>query len=308
MDNIKILIADDNATIRNLVEEILKDAGFNVVTAEDGAKAIEKIYKENPSLCILDYEMPNKNGFDVVSEVRSRPAYVNMPIIIFTAVTDKDTKIQGLTLDIDEYLTKPADAEEIVARVKLLLRRSQQKLDSNPLTRLPGNPSIQANIEARINSSELFAVLYADLNNFKAYNDKYGFEAGDRVLKFCSEVLAESAKDDRSSFVGHIGGDDFIVVSNYNHAESIAKKIIELFDAKAKSFYNEEDAERGYMVSFNRKGEEQQFPLLSIGIGIVHNAKRPLTSFAMVSNIATELKHLAKKHEGSFYAFDRREN
>lgn len=308
MTTAKILIADDNNAIRALVEEILKEAGFIVVSTSNGVQALERIYKENPSLCILDYEMPEKDGFEVVKEVRGRAAYVHMPIIIFTASTDKDTKIKGLGLDIDDYLVKPADAEEIVARVKLLLRRSKQKMDSNPLTRLPGNPSIQANVEARINSSEKFAVLYADLNNFKAYNDKYGFEAGDKVLKFCAEVVADAAKEDPSSFVGHIGGDDFIVTCSFDHAEAIAKKIISLFDAAAKSFYNEDDLKQGFMLSHDRRGQEQKFPFLSIGIGVVHNDRRPLTSFPMVSNIATELKGLAKKHETSYYYFDRREN
>ncbi|WP_428062690.1 GGDEF domain-containing response regulator [Candidatus Avelusimicrobium fimicolum] len=305
--NAKILLADDSHAIRFLVSEILTNAGFTVIEAEDGQEAIDKTYKENPDLLILDYEMPHKTGFDVVREVRSRTGYLHTPIIIFTAVSDKSTKLEGLGLDIDDYLTKPADEDEIVARVKLLLKRNKQKMDCNPLTRLPGNPSIQARVEQEIASRRPFAVLYCDLNNFKSFNDKYGFEAGDRVLKTESQIIVSAAMQDPASFVGHIGGDDFIVVCSFNKADAIAREITTKTDAVAPSFYNEEDRTNGYMISTNRKGETEKFNFLSIGIGIVHNTKKPLTSFAMVSNIGSELKCLAKKHEnGSFYVMDRR--
>lgn len=293
--NAKILLADDSHAIRFLVSEILTNAGFTVIEAEDGQEAIDKTYKENPDLLILDYEMPHKTGFDVVREVRSRTGYLHTPIIIFTAVSDKSTKLEGLGLDIDDYLTKPADEDEIVARVKLLLKRNKQKMDCNPLTRLPGNPSIQARVEQEIASGRTFAVLYCDLNNFKSFNDKYGFEAGDRVLKTESQIIVSAAMQDPASFVGHIGGDDFIVVCSFDKADTIAQEITSKTDAVAPSFYNEEDRTNGYMISTNRKGETEKFNFLSIGIGIVHNTKKPLTSFAMVSNIGSELKCLAKK-------------
>jgi len=302
----KILLADDNAAIRMLVSEILTDAGFTVVTAEDGQDALDKIYKENPDLLILDYEMPRKNGFEVVQDVRSHTGYLQTPIIIFTAVTDKETKLQGLGLDIDDYLTKPADADEVVARVKLLLKRNKQKMDSNPLTKLPGNPSIQARIEQEIKSGRKFAVLYCDLNNFKAFNDKYGFGEGDKVLLATADILVRSAQQDPTSFVGNIGGDDFIVVCGLEHAENIAQKIVTEMTEIAPTFYNEDDKSQGYMVSVNRRGETEKFNFLSIGIGIVHNSLKALTSFAQVSNIGSELKCLAKKHESSYYAIDRR--
>lgn len=303
----KILLADDSHAIRFLVSEILTNAGFTVIEAEDGQEAIEKTYKENPDLLILDYEMPKKNGFEVVREVRSRTGYLHTPIIIFTANTEKDTKLEGLGLDIDDYLTKPADEDEIVARVKLLLKRNKQKMDCNPLTRLPGNPSIQARVEAEIANNRPFAVLYCDLNNFKSFNDKYGFEAGDRVLKQTAEILVRAAQQDSNAFVGHIGGDDFIIVCAFDKAEGIAKEITTRIDEVAPSFYNEEDRAQGFMQAHNRKGELEKFNFLAMGIGIVHNTKRVLESFAMVSHIGAELKCLAKQHpQGSYYVMDRR--
>ena len=305
--NAKILLADDSPTLRFLVAEVLTEAGFTVVAAEDGQDAVEKTYKENPDLLILDYDMPRKPGFEVVREIRSRTGYLHTPIIIFTADTHKSTKMEGLGLDIDDYLNKPADGDEIVARVKLLLKRNKQKMDSNPLTRLPGNPSIQARVESEIASKRPFAVLYCDLNNFKAYNDKYGFAAGDRVLTAVANIIVTAAGQDKTAFVGHIGGDDFIVVCAFDKAQAIAQSIITQLDAAAPAFYNEADRAQGFMESVNRKGEKERFKFLSVGIGIVHNTQRPLTSFAMISNIGSELKCLAKRHEGaSYFVLDRR--
>ena len=150
-------------------------------------------------------------------------------------------------------------------------------------------------------------MLYCDLNNFKSFNDKYGFEAGDRALKTAADIIVQAAKQDPNAFVGHIGGDDFIAVCAVDKAEKIAQEIATQMDKIAPSFYSSEDQAQGYMVSTNRKGETEQFPFLAMGIGIVHNTKRPLTSFAQVSGIGSELKCLAKQHEkGSFYILDRR--
>ena len=293
--NEKILLADDSAAIRFLVAEVLTEAGFTVIEAQDGQEAIEKTYKENPDLLILDYEMPYKNGFEVVQEVRSRTGYLNTPIIIFTAITDKSTKLQGLGLDIDDYLIKPADEDEIVARVKLLLKRSRQKMDSNPLTHLAGNPSIEERLAREIDSGRKFAVLYCDLNNFKAFNDKYGFEAGDRVLKTQADLIVSAAEKVENSFVGHIGGDDFIVVCPLEKAEKLAQEICQETDKISPSFYNETDRKNGYMVAQNRKGDAEKFPLLAVGIGITHNDKEPLATVAQISARGTRLKAKAKE-------------
>ena len=302
----KILLADDSSAIRFLVSEVLTNAGFTVIEAVDGQDALEKIYKENPDLLILDYEMPRKTGFEVVKEVRSRTGYLHTPIIIFTAVTDKSTKLEGLNLDIDEYLNKPADEDEIVARVRLLLKRNKQKMFSNPLTHLPGNPSIRTQLEKSIASGEKFAVLYCDLNNFKSFNDHYGFAAGDHVLKTQAQIITDSIQNIPGCFVGHIGGDDFLVVCPFEHAENIAREIIAQTDKIVPSFYNEQDRKNGFMLAENRKGEKEKFPLLAIGIGIVHNNRAPLTSVAQISQWGAKLKSLAKQHTGSAYEMDSR--
>jgi diguanylate cyclase (GGDEF)-like protein len=293
------------------MKEMIEDAGFEVFTANDGVEAMTAVFECNPDIIVLDYNMPRKDGLAVAEDLKNNPLFAHIPIIIVTGAGDKKTKMKGLGMGIDDYLIKPVDTEELIARIRMILKRNKQVLDTNPLSKLPGNPSIQARVEREIQKNHEFAVLYLDLNNFKAYNDTYGFEAGDRILKATANLLVKLTIQNENSedFIGHIGGDDFIVVTRYANSEELAKRIVSAFDEIAPSFYSKADRERGHIVSTDRQGNIKNFPFLSIAIGIVHNHTRPLASFAQVSNIGTELKKGAKRTDNkSNYIMDRRKD
>ena len=303
----KILIADDNDIIREGLKESFLSAGYDVVTACDGRQAAELTYTVHPDLVMMDYHMPHKTGFEAVEEIRSYPSCANIPIIILTSDDEKPVKMQGLSLEIDDFMTKPADEEEILARVKLLIRRSLQRMDCNPLTKLPGNPSIQARAEKEIKSQNKFALIYCDINNFKAYNDVYGFKAGDGILLQTAKIIENCAlKYDPESFIGHIGGDDFVCICKFEAAKDITQNIISDFDLIATNFYNKKDAEQGFIITKDRRGEICKFPLISLALAVVHNSLKQVTSYAQASAIAAELKHYAKDRPNSFIAFDKR--
>lgn len=304
----KVLIADDQIELLSLLKESLEKSGFIVFTAMDGKEAIEKILQFNPDIAVLDYNMPFKNGLEVASEIKNNPIYSHMPVIIVTARTEKESKIKGLMMGIDDYITKPVDNDELIARIRMIIKRNKQVLDTNPLSKLPGNPSIQARIEKAIEMKEKFAVLYVDLNNFKAYNDVYGFEMGDNVIKTLASILIKVVmpKANALDFVGHIGGDDFIVITDANKAEDIAKKIISNFNQIVPSFYNEIDRKNGFIKTKDRQGNVVEFPLLGVSIGIVHNLYKPLSSYAQISHIGSELKKAAKSYNQSTYVIDKR--
>lgn len=304
----KVLLADDQIELLMLMKESIEKAGFVVFSAVDGKEAVEKIYEFNPDVAVLDYNMPFKNGLEVATEIKNNPVYSHIPIIIVTAKADKETKIKGLMMGIDDYMTKPVDNDELIARIRMIVKRNKQVLDTNPLSKLPGNPSIQSRIEKAIERKEKFAVLYIDLNNFKAYNDVYGFEAGDKVIKTLANILVKVVMPNPSSldFIGHIGGDDFIAITNIERAEEVARKIINNFNQIVPSFYNEADRKNGYIITKDRLGNMAQFPLLGVSIGIVHNQYKPLTSYAQISHIGSELKKAAKLTNESSYIMDRR--
>ncbi|MCX5782898.1 MAG: response regulator [Elusimicrobia bacterium] len=208
----RVLIAEDQPILLDLMKEMLEKSGFVVYTACNGQEAIDAVKKNPPDIAVLDFEMPVKDGLLAAQEIKADPLFASIPIMILTAISDRQVKLKSLALGIDDYLTKPIDTDELVARIRMILKRTKQVLDANPLTRLPGNPSIQARIEKEIAGGNKFAVLYVDLNQFKSFNDGYGFEAGDAVIKATANILITSTKQHgtASDFIGHIGGDDFI--------------------------------------------------------------------------------------------------
>lgn len=181
--------------------------------------------------------------------------------------------------------------------------------NANPLTKLPGNLMIEAEVNRRLNAGESVGVLYLDLDHFKAFNDRYGFEQGDRVLKLTADILKSVCGENaphNPSFTGHIGGDDFIVVTRSAAAEELCQLICSEFDRRVKELYPSEDRDRGFILSVDRQGNRQQFPLCSVSIALVDNEARPIADFLELSSRAAEVKKFAKSLSGSSYARDRR--
>ena len=302
--SVRILITDDDPTIRLLLAETLAAAGYRTDEASDGVEAIEKIKKKTPDLVLLDVEMPRMTGWEVVKQLKADPLLQHVPVLMLTSLSQVQSKIQGLDLGADDYLIKPFHIGELLARIRGALKRTRLELEANPLSRLPGNISIEREIVGRIQSGAKFAVLYADLNNFKAFNDRYGFLKGDRVIQEMARILL--AARGPGDFVGHVGGDDFILVTTLERAKPIAEKVIADFDAAAPSHYEPEDRTRGYIEMADRQGTMTRFPMVGVAIGGVSNSHRPLTSLGQISALGAEMKKFAKKQSKSAYAFDRR--
>ncbi len=308
--HIKIFLVDDRDDERFLWEETIKQFGYKVEIGISGQDALDRIDQVQPQLLLLDLSMPEPDGHEVCKRLRQIPKYMNLPIIMLTASHDLNDKLNSFEQGVDEYLEKGMDAKEIEKRIEAVLRRYQQNLDANPLTYLPGNNAIQTVIQKRIESGKLFAVAYADLDNFKAYNDKYGFVAGDKILLFTGRLLAKATNrfGNQDDFVGHVGGDDFVIVSTPDKVESVCLFITDIMEREIHEYYGEDDKKSGFIISKNRQGRIQKFPFVSISIAIVTNENRTIDSIAEVSTIATELKKLAKKKTGNTYVFDKRNN
>jgi len=304
----RILLADDEPDLLALMKETLEHEGFAVTTALDGQEALAAIRQDPPDIAVLDLIMPRCDGFTVCRELRKDPLFAHLPIIILSASGSRDSRIEGLDLGVDDFITKSVDIRELLARIRMILKRSRQGLDANPLTRLPGNLSIESRIEDALAQDQPLAVLYVDLDQFKAYNDCYGYDAGDHVLRTLADILIKISRNhtETPDFVGHIGGDDYILLTDPSRMEEAARRIITEFDAASPGFYNETDRKRGRIVSTDRQGKVKEFPLLSVSIGICHNANKKLESLAQVSQLGAELKKAAKELPGSKYLVDRR--
>lgn len=304
----KILVVDDDPNIRELIVETLGKERFVPIEARDGKEALRICEKEKPDIIVLDVMMPDLDGLEVCLRLRGDILTSHIPIILLTAKGMIEDKIKGMETGADDYMTKPFDPLELEARINMHLRRSIRDGEASPLTGLPGNRAIEENIESRIREGSKFAVCYVDLDDFKAYNDRYGFLSGSGVIKFTSEVIVQAVEKygNESDFIGHIGGDDFIVVTDVERAEKISQEIIKRFDAGIAAHYEPEDRLKGGITSTDRSGKVQFFPIMTITVAVVHNTYRVIDHPGKVAQIAAEIKKYGKKMEGSNYVFDRR--
>jgi diguanylate cyclase (GGDEF)-like protein len=304
----RLLVVDDDPFIARLLEIELAAAGYDVRVANDGQQALELIASEPPDLVITDVMMPHVDGFELTRLLRQDPRTAIISIIILTARGLSADKLEGFAIGADDYIVKPFDTPELLARVRGVLRRSKEMKDESPLTGLPGNVRIQEEIEHRVGVGEEFALLYVDVDDFKPYNDHYGFARGDQVIqeigRIVDGVLAEFAPDE--SFVGHLGGDDFVVVVPPATAALVADTVVQRFDQDAPKFYDDEDRERGWIEVLNRRGEPQRYPTITLSIGIASTHRRRYAHYAEVVAVATEMKNFTKGTPGSSWAIDRR--
>lgn len=308
MPKTRIIVIDDDPDIRDVLSLTLTEEGYDVLEAENGLEGVEIIKNKAPNLVIVDYNMPKMTGPELCAIIKKDILLSHMPIIMLTGKSDVSDKVSGINAGADDYLVKPFEPQELLARIKMILRRSERDLDANPLTRLPGNVSILNELQDRIDKKGPIAVIYADLDKFKVYNDKYGFTRGDEVIRETAGLLIRATQEcgNPDDFIGHIGGDDFVVMTGPDKCEKIATRVIEGFEKISPSFYTEEDRQAGYIMGKDRKGVEQKFGLLSISMGIVTNENRQLTHVAQIAEIGAELKEAAKRIERSSFIKDRR--
>ena len=303
----KILIIDDSPFFRGQLKLSLSKE-YDVIEAGTGAEGLDIVKREKPDLVLLDVIMPDYSGFEICRILRESESNNLMPIIMITSQDAQEDILVGLELGADDYVKKPFNERELLARVRNIFRRIDRNRNANPLTGLSGNLEIQREITSRITKGYRFAVIYVDLDNFKAYNDVYGFSNGDRIIILTADILRDQVAlwGNNDDFVGHIGGDDYILISSPDKAGTICEQVIAEFDEKVLNFYNEEDRARGCITTQNRKGEIDTFPLMSISLGIVTNERRELNSAVEVGDIAAEVKKKLKTMAGSNYIFDRR--
>ncbi|MBM3244369.1 MAG: response regulator [Candidatus Omnitrophica bacterium] len=305
---IRILIADDDPDIRDILMITLSEENYEVIEAPDGEEALKIIETKPLDLVLVDYKMPKVDGREVCRRVKKDLLLSHLPIIMVTGKGDINDRVNGIDAGADDYIVKPFEPKELLARIRMIIRRTSRDLEANPLTRLPGNVSILNELSKRLESGALFAVCYCDLDKFKAYNDTYGFEHGDEVIRDTARILISSVRQSGNpdDFIGHIGGDDFVIVTIPSSVDKLCTKIIEGFEKKSPSFYTETDRKRGYILAKDRQGKEQKVPLISISIGVVTNESRRIEHVAQIGELGAELKSYAKSLERSNYVKDKR--
>lgn len=304
----KILLIDDDPVFRESIQDILEMENFEIATASSGKEALENVYGDAPSLIIVDMNMPGMDGLELSKRIKDDILLNYIPIIILTGQGDVQIKEKALEYGCDDYILKPCDPVNFIQRVKWVISRSSRDISANPLTRLPGNWVIIKRLDELIKKSMSFAVLYIDINNFKSFNDKYGFVQGDDIIKMTAHTFSNAVKAMGLDqvFIGHIGGDDFIMITEEKYAEELCKKIIEEFDRNVRNFYNEEDRKAGFIIGKDRQGKVNKFSIMSIAIAVVINKDGKIKHLGHVNQVGAEIKKFLKQKDKSAYMIDRR--
>ncbi|MBI5209804.1 MAG: response regulator [Elusimicrobia bacterium] len=306
-----ILIADDDAAIRGVVSRGLAGGPYRINTAADGTAALESALADKPDLVLLDVNMPRHSGWEVLAELRGSPRTRRVPVIMLTARGSVADKVAGLESGADDYVAKPFDIKELRARVESVLRRDDSEHACHPLTRLPGCPAIAAEVGRRLRLGLPFAYVYADVDNFKAYNDVYGYVAGDRVIQATAGILEGCvlAAKDQSGFVGHVGGDDFVLVVDAAAAPHVVWQVTGNFDGCAPGFYDQAAVRRGFIETSDRFGATHRFPLMTLTMAVVTSEGRLFQGYEEIVQAAAGLKRYFKNRPAngkSQFVFDRR--
>ncbi|MFO0581372.1 MAG: response regulator [Anaeromyxobacter sp.] len=302
----RILVVDDDPAIRAICAEVLRSQGYEVLEAGTKGEARRLVVESSPQLLLVDVQLPDGDGFGLLESLADARAQEPFAAVFLSARGETADKVRGLRLGADDYLTKPFDAQELVARVDAVIRRREAALSTSPMTRLPGGRAIDREVERRIEARLPFALSYVDLDNLKAYNDTYGYAKADGVIFQTAGILRHAVAElgGEHGFVGHVGGDDFVLLNAPEKADLVCREIIGAFDRVIPLYYDKGDRERGYIEAVDRFGTQRKFPLLSLSIATVVVPPGRFANHADLAKSAADLKAKAKKLQGSVHLVD----
>ncbi len=317
----KILIVDESLQDLRIHATTLRNQGYEVFCARDVDDTLVILSATVPDLILIDTKMNRMNkvdGYGLCRKLKQNPLWRNVPVIFITDNRSPEDIDKGYSSGGVDYIVKPCHLNEFLSRVRTqvklhqLMRQNDKMqaiaIDANPLTRLPGNNSIQRAIQEAIDTNREVGIVHTDLDNFKAFNDAYGFIIGDDLLIFNATILHTALRKicEGQGFLGHIGGDDFVVMLPAEHLAAFGEEVTRRFDEGAPSFYSDEDRQNGFILSVDRKGNKNRFPITSISMGGMYLRDYWFTRYVEVAEVCAEVKHQAKAITGSNLFLDRR--
>lgn len=304
-DTLRIALLIQDKEVSSVLELRLQSKDYQTVILNKPSATLGLLYSDPPGLLLVDLCTTERdNLYKMIKELKSDNYFSMMPIIGILPEKNMDT-VDLEECPFDDFIQHPINYPELFSRITLSRHRIQRILDNNPLTRLPGNTSIQQAIEKSLGKP--MVVCYLDINNFKAYNDTYGFSRGDEVIRMVARINSNAIKEYcDTGFSGHIGGDDFVFILPIEYAEPVCQRIIDNFDLIVSDLFGEDEKAIGYYIAKNRKGKKVKIPLLSVAIAIVPTDTSHIQHHGMIAEVATELIKQAKMSPQSSYLLDRR--
>lgn len=302
-----VYLIDDDASLVKKLKEIFKqdkDFKFKQIKTDN----VDVALKDIPALIIINEDTILENATEICHKIRNNDDNAITPVIVISSNVDRTHRIEILKAGTTHFIKNPIDCEYLYYTIQNIINLLYINRKVSPLTNLPGNVQIQAEMKKRLMKREFFVMLYIDLDNFKAYNDVYGFSNGDEIIKFTAKTIINNVhlKEEDNNFVGHIGGDDFIAIVEDTDYEKICQNIILEFDKNVKKYFSDDDVKKGYLEVPNRKGIIEEFPLTTISVGAVEVDTGRFHNTLEIGEAGAQVKHLSKTIQGSTYVIDRR--
>ncbi len=308
MKKVYLLDNDKEETFYKDLKKVMKKEQ-NVEIVDVNLKEIKEKFKTIPDICIINEEGIDLDIKEVFQKIKEAQQNSNIPLIVLSNSDEEEHIIEILKNDVEICLKYPLNCEILYYTIMNLIKLLNRNRTVSPLTGLPGNAQIQSEMQERLDKGEKYALMYLDLDNFKAYNDTYGFSNGDEIIKLTANIITKNVLNNKNkNFVGHIGGDDFVALVEDEDYEKICQNIIAEFDRSIVKYFTKEDVERGYLEVENRKGIIEPFPLTTISIGVVEVTNERFKNTLEIGEAGAAVKHLAKTIWGSTYVIDRRKN
>ena len=291
MSQVRMLIVEDDYDISNMLRIYFQSNGYEVAVAQRGEDALEMCRKQLPHIIVLDIMLPDMDGYDVCRELRGNLRTSHVPIIFLTQKDERSDKIHGLELGADDYITKPFDLEELKLRVKSAINRATIQSLTNPTTGLPGGRLIEDQLRQLVRRSD-WGIIYANIQGFSAFNEVYGFVAGEEVLRFVGMVMTQTVDSlgTPNDFIGHIGGDDFIVITTKALTKPIAQELKRRFDEGVGTHYDWKTRQDGYLIVRDDQGNEKKVDLMKLAIGVVTADDGPFSDIREITEAAASAR------------------
>jgi diguanylate cyclase (GGDEF)-like protein len=291
MGKSRLLVVEDDNDISNMLKIYFSSLGFEVDVAPRGNDALEKTRQVLPHLIVLDIMLPDIDGYEVCRTLRKSTRTSHIPVIFLTQKDERSDRLQGLELGADDYITKPFDIEELKLRVQGAIRRAEREALTDPRSGLPAGRLIEEQLRERIRQQG-WAYMDLRINHFEQFKDVYGFVAGDDVLRFTGMLMSELVDElgSPSDFIGHAGGDNFIVITSEQAANALYTRLKNRFSQEVQTHYNFMDRQQGYMMATNKDGQTEKVPLMTLSLGVVSPRQQSFSDIREITELAAEVR------------------
>lgn len=301
----RVMVLDRNDERSLRIVESLTDQQCFAYRVFEWDRTHESLYDEPPDLIVMTAD--GENWAELLRALKSDVVFGHIGVLaVCGRAVCKARRAGGLP--VDDFLFLPLDEDELKLRVGLALEKAERRLDANPLSRLPGHFTVMQVAQQRIDAGRPFAYAHIDIDNFRAFNDRYGFERGDQVIRMAARVLANTVRafGDARAFVGHLGGDDFVLMANPLWLKAVSRQLIAQFDVLAPTFYDDAERLAGWIQAPDRQGRAVRHPLMTLSIAAVCSTSHSFTHYGQYAAAADEVKKKVKRLAGSNFLLDRR--